>query len=158
MRTPDPYGFIDALTATLPPPMPTYSFTDHHIMRFTAILIAALGAVQGGRDTSLAAEAAFLQLPPRLPRAMGPTSTLAAPPVPYLPPAPYAAPSHPSLLDDRGPRDRHREQHSDADQRGPRSRSHLDHSPAHHRHSGQSPSGRRPANFCARAAVAAVSL
>jgi hypothetical protein len=65
MRTPDPHGFVDALAAILlkNPPMPTYAFTDQHIVRLTAIVLAAIGAVQGGRDTSLAAEAAFLQLP-----------------------------------------------------------------------------------------------
>jgi len=106
MRTPDPHGFIDAFAARLQatPPMPTYSFTDQHVMRFSAILIMALGTVQGGRDTSLAAEAAFQQLPPRLPRTFVPTSTLAAPPSPCPPPAPCSAThSRSSLLDDRGP-------------------------------------------------------
>jgi hypothetical protein len=54
MRTPDPHGFVDVLAAMLlkNPPMPTYSFTELHVVRMSAILIAALGAVQGGRDTS----------------------------------------------------------------------------------------------------------
>ena len=127
-----PHGFIDAFAARLQatPPMPTYSFTDQHIMRFSAILIMALGTVQGGRDTSLAAEAAFQQLPPRLPRTFVPTSTLAAPPSPCPPPAPCSAThSRSSLLDDRGPPVID-EQHSHADQRGPRSRSQHDRSPA----------------------------
>ena len=112
MRNPDPHGFVDALAAILlkNPPMPTYPFTDQHIVRLTAILLAAIGAVQGGRDTSLAAEAAFLQLPMHLPRAVGPPSELAAPPSLYPPPTLLLASTHPrsSSLDDRGPRDRHR--------------------------------------------------
>jgi len=137
MRTPDPHCFIDALAAKLltNPPMPTFSFTVQFVVRLTAIMLAAIGAVQGGRDTSLAAEAAFLQLPLHLPRAVGPTSALAAPPSLYPPPAPqFTTHARASCHDDEGLRDRHREQrseqHTDADHRGPRSRSQHDRSPA----------------------------
>jgi len=111
MRNPDPHCFIDALAAKLltNPPMPTFSFTDQFVVRLTAIMLAAIGAVQGGRDTSLAAEAAFLQLPLHLPRAVGPTSALAAPPSLYPPPAPqFTTHARASCHDDEGLRDRHR--------------------------------------------------
>ena len=49
MRTPDPHGFIDAFAAKLPPPMPTFSFTDQNAMHFSAILFMALGAVSSTR-------------------------------------------------------------------------------------------------------------
>ena len=58
MRIPDPHGFIDSLAAKLlaNPPLETHAFTDKVVVRYSAILIFALGAVQAGRDTSLAAE------------------------------------------------------------------------------------------------------
>ena len=127
------------------PPLPTYSFSDKHVVRFTVILLNAIGVVHGGRDTSLAAEAVFQQLP-LLPQAMVHASTLSAPPASYLPPSPYPpASARPFHLDDRNTHERHREQFGDADQRGQRSRSHRDRSPARQRrhHTEQSPPDRR---------------
>ena len=50
MRTPDPHRFIDGLMALLlaDPPSPNYEFTDKLVVRFSAILIFALSAVQAG--------------------------------------------------------------------------------------------------------------
>ena len=147
IRTPDQTGIIDAMVVKLMsnPPLPTFSFTDKYVVRFTVILLNAIGVVQGGRDTSLAAEAVFQQLP-LLPQAMVPASSLSAPPASYLPPSPYPpASARPFHLDDRNTHERHREQFGDADQRGQRSRSHRDRSPARQRrpHTEQSPPDRR---------------
>jgi len=59
VRNPDPHGCIDAMAAKLlaNAPMPTYSFTELHVVRISAIMIAALGAVQAAATTQAACPA-----------------------------------------------------------------------------------------------------
>ena len=102
MRTPDPHCFIDGLVAKLladPPPLSlsSFAFTDKLVVRFSAILIFALKAAQAGRDTNLAAEAAFLQIQPLLCQPVVHTTMLAASSSPFPPTTHFSALSQTGL-------------------------------------------------------------